>query len=111
MAFVLQISARSRIAQNNIEDKINWHNKGSGCKFSQDQKRKRKVSKPTFAKIVNVQGDPKESEWFFKNGLASKWVKPHLQNFLWFLSIIMAIFPENLVTIASSFLLSLALLD
>ena len=37
---------------------------------------------------------------FCKVGVASKWVKPHLQNFLSFLSIIMANFPENLVTIA-----------
>ena len=37
---------------------------------------------------------------FWKVSVASKWVKPHLQNFLSFLSKIMANFPENLVTIA-----------
>ena len=44
-------------------------------------------------------------------GVASKWVKPRLQNFLSFLSIIIANFSENLVTIASIFPLSMALLD
>ena len=48
---------------------------------------------------------------FLKMDVASKWVKPHLQNFLCFLSIIMANFSENLVTIASIFPLSMALLD
>ena len=48
---------------------------------------------------------------FLKMGVASKWVKPRLQNFLCFLSIIMANFSENLVTIASIFPLSMALLD
>ena len=48
---------------------------------------------------------------FLKMGVASKWAKPCLQNFLCFLSIIMANFSENLVTIASIFPLSMALLD
>ena len=47
---------------------------------------------------------------FFKMGVASKRVKPRLQNFLCFLSIIMANFSENLVAIASIFPLSMALL-
>ena len=48
---------------------------------------------------------------FLKMGVISKLVKPRLQNFLCFLSIIMANFSENLVTIASIFSLSMALLD
>ena len=48
---------------------------------------------------------------FWKVGVASKLVKPHLQNFICFLSIIMANFSKNLVTIASIFPLSMALLD
>ena len=38
--------------------------------------------------------------WFLKVGVASKWVKPRLQNFLCFLSILMAKISENLVAIA-----------
>ena len=41
---------------------------------------------------------------FFKMGVALKWGKPRLQNFLCFLSMIMANFSETLVTIASIFL-------
>ena len=56
------------------------------------------------SKVVNlfkyIQGEPYVFGRFLKVGVASKWVKPHLQNFLCFLSIIMANFPENLVTIA-----------
>jgi hypothetical protein len=47
---------------------------------------------------------------FWKMGVASKWVKPHLQNFLCFLSIFIANFSEHLVAIASILLLSMALL-
>ena len=47
---------------------------------------------------------------FWKVGVASEWVKPRLQNFLCFLSILIANFSENLVTIASIFPLSMALL-
>ena len=44
---------------------------------------------------------------FLKINVASKWVKPHLQNLLCFLSSFMANFSENLVTIASIFPLSI----
>ena len=43
-------------------------------------------------------------------GVASKWVKPRLQNFLYFLSILIANFSENLVAIASIFSLYMALM-
>ena len=48
---------------------------------------------------------------FLKMGGASKSVKPQLQNFLYFLGIILANFSENLVIIASIFPLSMVLLD
>ena len=47
---------------------------------------------------------------FWKMGVASKWVKPHIQNFLCFWSIFIANFSENMVSIASIFPLSMALL-
>ena len=45
---------------------------------------------------------------FLKMGVASKWVKPRLQNFLCFLSIIMANSSENLVAIALTISLSMS---
>ena len=64
------------------------------------------------AKIgMNYRVSQKYPDDFLKMGVASKWVKPRLQNFLCFLSIIMANFSESLVTIASIFPLSMALLD
>ena len=47
---------------------------------------------------------------FLKMGVASKWVKPCLQNFLYFLSILIANFSEILVAIASIFPLYMALM-
>ena len=47
---------------------------------------------------------------FWKVGVATKWVKPCLQNFLCFLSIIIAKISENLVAIALIISLSMAFL-
>ena len=51
-----------------------------------------------------------KSERFLKLCVAFKWVKPRLQNFLCFLSILIAKFSENLVAIASTVFLSMAFL-
>ena len=62
------------------------------------------------AMLILYRVSQKYPDDFLKMGVASKLYKPRLQNFLCFLSIIMANFSESLVTIASIFPLSMALL-
>ena len=89
---------------------ITWFKK---TKLYQFKALKTKIyDKWTFLKMCKFvyRVSQKDPDDFLKMGVASKWVKPRLQNFLCFLSIIMANFSENLVAIASIFSLYMALL-
>ena len=50
----------------------------------------------------SLRGAPQVSQWFLKVGVVFKWVKPRLQIFLFFLSMLIAKLFENLVAIAST---------
>ena len=58
----------------------------------------------------HLQGGPYVFGRFLKVGVASKWVKPRLRNFLCFLGILMAKISENLVAIVLTISLSMAFL-